>query len=777
MTIQWVRVWTVALLAVVLVSQPAFGQEDTPLIVDIQIRGLIRLPENTIRAKIRSQRGASLDRATISNDIKRIFDLNAFSDVQVALKKVPGGVALLYILDELPVIHSINFSGNDHMPKGELEKVLDIQQMAIADQQALKANVQKLKDYYIDEGYFLTRVRYSLTKRDDNSVDVVFEIQEGAEIKIKTIRLIGNREIADDALKTIMQTKEGNYLSFMSKSGQFKPESLERDTHILKYFYGTKGHVEARISEPIVTMAHDMEHLTVTIHIHEGPVYHINKVDVIGQQTSDGRTEDLLYEKEFILSKLSMQPGDTFDRSMVERDSVRLADLLKDKGFADATASSISSTTDDHGINFTFVVQKGIKKRIGRIEMQGNDSTRDKVIRRVLEIHEGDIFSATKMKRSRAKITRLGFFERVELLDRPSEDPSIQDIIIRVKERQTGTFQIGAGFSSIENFMTTVQISKTNFMGHGQTFSFMASISSIRSYYAFRFHEPYFLDTHWSYSVNLYNSQELYEDFSAERLGGSMAFGYWFTDEFHLSLTYGLINSDVRIGGRRGRSDVEIATLLDDGVTSSLLATAFLDTRNDRMLPTGGQYTNASVEWAHPYLGSENEFTRIRAKTQWYFNMFWDVVLRLRATSGYIFSTTGEEIPLLERFYVGGIFDVRGFNRNSLGPHLAVPISSDPGADLTSYTIGGNKELVLNAEIEVPIFPAPINIRAVVFFDAGNAFGEGESLSLAELRTSVGFGFRWWSPVGPLRFEWGIPLKPEPGEEPIVFEFTIGNSF
>jgi len=157
--------------------------------------------------------------------------------------------------------------------------------------------------------------------------------------------------------------------------------------------------------------------------------------------------------------------------------------------------------------------------------------------------------------------------------------------------------------------------------------------------------------------------------------------------------------------------------------------------------------------------------------------LFWQVVLRLRATTGYIFSMDGQEIPLLERFYVGGIFDVRGFQRNSLGPNLRVPISMEPGTGMTSYTIGGNKELIFNAELEIPIIPAPVNIRGVLFFDAGNAYGEGQEMDFMSLRTAVGFGFRWWSPVGPLRFEWGIPLAPLPGEEPIVFEFTIGNSF
>jgi len=590
--------YIVSFLALTLMAwaTPASAQQTQPVVISIDIEGLARLPETSIRTKLRTRTGMPLDRNLVSEDIKRIFALGAFGDVQVGVKTVSGGVALLFQLDELPVIHSIRFAGNDSIPLDDLEKVLDIQPMAIADEQAIQANAKKLKEYYIDEGYFLSSVEAIQRIRDDNSVDLVYLIQEGAEIMVKSIHLLGNRAIPDQDIKRILRTQEGDYLSFISKSGQFKKEQLDIDVQMLKYFYGTRGHIEARIGEPVVTLAPNLEHLDITIRIHEGAIYHINKVDIVGQQTASGATEDLLYEKDFLLAKLSMQPGALFDRTMVERDSTKLADFMKDKGYADATASSITSTTTDHRVNFTYVVQKGIKKRVGRISMTGNTDTRDKVIRRVMTIAEGDIYSAKEVKRSRAKIMRLGFFERVDIIDNPGSDPTLQDLTIRIKERQTGTFQIGAGFSSIENFMTTAQISKQNFMGHGQTFSFMASLSSIRSYYAFRFHDPYFLDTRWSYSLNLYNSQELYEDFSVDKFGGSMAFGYWLTDEFHMSMTYGLVDSKVDIGGRRGRSDVQLSTLLEDGLTSSLMATVFYDTRNDRMLPTSGSYTHTSIK-------------------------------------------------------------------------------------------------------------------------------------------------------------------------------------
>ena len=393
-----------------------------------------------------------------------------------------------------------------------------------------------------------------------------------------------------------------------------------------------------------------------------------------------------------------------------------------------------------------------------------------------MTISEGDLFNATELKKSRQMIMRLGFFETVDISTDPGMNSKLMNVNIRIKERQTGTFQVGAGFSSLENFIATAQISKQNFMGHGQTLSLQATLSSIRSLYTLSFFDPYFLDSMWTFSTDLYNFQQDFDDFTRGSTGGSLTWGYRFTEELHLSLGYKLEFIQITIGGLAGRSTIPIANLFNDGLTSSLKSSISYDTRNDRMFPSAGQFTTASVEYAHHYLGSDNEFTRMIARSRWYVKVFWDMVLKLNGTAGYVFSNSEGGVPIFERFFVGGIFDVRGFQRNSLGPKLPVAKFREPGTSLSDFTIGGNKELIFNVELEIPIL-TQVGIRGVVFFDAGNAFDDDELMNLVDLRTSVGFGVRWWSPVGPLRFEWGIPLAPKPNEEPIVFEFTIGNSF
>ena len=232
-----------------------------------------------------------------------------------------------------------------------------------------------------------------------------------------------------------------------------------------------------------------------------------------------------------------------------------------------------------------------------------------------------------------------------------------------------------------------------------------------------------------------------------------------------------------RIGGLNGRTDVPIASLFGGGFTSSIRASMTFDSRNDRMFPSKGWFATGSAEWATSYLGSENLFTRFRGNIRRYFPMPLDGVLKFNLVGGIIQAPEGRTVPLFERFFLGGIFNVRGFNRNTLGPLIAIPASGDPGSSLAGFNVGGTRQLYLNNELEVPIVKAPMNLRGLVFFDIGNAFGEGEPVSLAGMRMAWGWGVRWFSPVGPLRFEWGIPINPRKNEQVPVFEFTIGNSF
>jgi outer membrane protein insertion porin family len=423
------------------------------------------------------------------------------------------------------------------------------------------------------------------------------------------------------------------------------------------------------------------------------------------------------------------------------------------------------------------------------------------VIRRELRIYEGERFSGTGLRQSRQRVNALGFFETAEITTKPGSTDDKVIAVVEVKERPTGTFQIGAGFSSYENFILTGQISQQNFFGWGQTLSLQVQWSRIRQLYQIQFVEPYFLDTRWTFAFDLYRSEGIYTTFTREATGGSVTWGYelsglapWWSfarrlEDMRLFATYTNENVDV--------TAVEAPTIVDDlftsGTTSSVRLSLQWDKRDNRLFPTSGFFLAASSEVAPPLLAPEslfgdavNLFTRYSFDARYYQPVWRGIVARGKLTLGLIRDwDANHPVPISERFFVGGINSVRGYRFLSIAPRRSVRVLDTPDSPSELITVGGDKQAVVNLELEFPLFPEA-GIRGVAFMDMGNAFAKGQysdpevSLSLYK---SVGFGIRWISPIGPLRFEWGFPLnrRTDPAgdvvDEPVDFQFTIGNFF
>lgn len=733
----------------------------------IEIQGLKRVDRASVRSKIYTQIGRELNRSRLTDDVKRIYRMNFFDDVQVAARAHPdGGIVLTFMVIERPTILAIKFNvDGDAVDLDDIKKVVDLKRFSILDEAKIRFNLSKIEELYVEEGHFLVETSYTLTPMKNNGVLVTLNVAEGREVEVRHINIVGNKAVSASEIKGVLATREGGYFSFLTQSGQFKREYFEQDLQRIQLLYLTKGHVQISVDDPVVTLSPDKQSMTITIRVDEGPQYMVGSIDV--EMVDD----DWLVSKEELMKRIQLAPGGVFSYTEMQGDIQRLGDVFRDKGYANATVSNDHNLDPDaKTVDFTYRIQKGELVYFRRIEIRGNKTTRDKVIRRELKVDEGQLYTSSGLRRSKQRVGVLGFFESVDINPQPTEDPSRMDVVVNVREKQTGTFQVGAGFSSLESFIVTAQIAKENFLGRGQTLSAQATISGLRQLFSVSFFEPYFLDTRWTFAFDLFNFQEDFTDFSRLRTGGNMSWGYRLTDDFSISLTYTLEDVEATLRA----TEIDIRKLRQAGLTSSGRLTLSYDTRNNRLFPSEGQYTTLSVEHANEFLGSENEFTRMIGRTRWYFQPIWDLVLKFNLTAGWVLSGNEEPVPLFERFFVGGIFTVRGFERNSIGERLYQ--TSSPDGQLFPFTIGGDKELIFNTELEIPIFPE-VGIRGVVFFDAGNAWGTERNINLLDLRTAVGFGFRWQSPVGPLRFEWGLPLFPRPGEDPLVFEFTIGNSF
>jgi outer membrane protein insertion porin family len=779
--------------ALVLAVAPALALAQ-PVIQEVRIEGNRRVEPAAIRKAIGQRKGAAFDPKQIQADVRALMKLGFFSDVTVAREGPPDAPVLVYRVVERPAIREWRAEGNEELSRKDLEETVAVKPGQLLDPAAVQRDVKKIQEKYVEKGYFLAEVSSRVVDAPDNQVDLVFVVNEQAKVQVKEVRFVGNARLPDGDLQNVMQTRPGGLLSFLSDAGTYRDEALDRDLQALQALYLDRGYVTVKVGEPAVALSPDKRFIYVTISIEEGEQYTIGKIAFDGQ---------LLAQEPRLREIVKTRQGQIFSRSNVAADLFAIGDVYKDLGHAYANVTPLTATDPEKRIlDLTYEVQPGKVVSFERIEVVGNDKTRDKVIRRELRIYEGERFSGTGLRTSRQRVTALGFFETVDITTRPGSADDKVIAVVEVKERPTGTFQIGAGFSSYENFILTGQISQQNFFGWGQTLSLQVQWSKIRQLYQIQFVEPYFLDTRWTFAFDLYRTESIYTTFTRASLGGSLTWGYelsglepWWSFARRLE--------DMRVFATYTNERVDVSTeqfavvsrgQTDSGTTSSLRFSLQWDKRDNRLFPTRGFYLSTSAEFAPPFLAPEaifgnevNLFSRYAFDARYYHPVWRGVVARTKLTLGLIRPwDASHPVPISELFYVGGINSVRGYRFLSISPRRSVTTSQDPASPTTEIEAGGDKQVVLNFELEFPIFQEA-GIRGVVFTDLGNAFAQGQysdpAVSLS-LYKSIGFGLRWISPIGPLRFEWGFPLNRRRDpitrdyiDEPLDFQFTIGNFF
>jgi outer membrane protein insertion porin family len=778
-------------------------------ITKLRFKGNRKTEDEAIRVILSLQVGDKLEAAKLRDDVRAVWRMGFFEDVRVDAEEPAsgnGGVELTYVVVEKPTIHKIFVSGNHELGLDKINEVLDLKKETIYDPSKVKRNVEKVRDLYIEKGYYLADVTSDAKRVSQNDVDVYLIVDEHAKVEVRRISFLGNQTASADDLRGAIGTQEGGWLSFLTSSGTYREDAFDRDLLLLTAFYYDRGYINVKMGKPEIALSADKQYLYITIPIDEGPQFKIGKLDFKG---------DLVAPKEEYFKRLTVHSGDVFNRSKLGNDIIKLNDLYKDKGFAYVNINPLTNIDGDtKTVDLTFEVQEGVKVYFDRINIRGNTKTRDKVIRRELKVSEGELYNQTLLDISKKRVQALGFFEKVELSTKRGSTDDRIEVNIEVTERPTGTFQIGAGFSSVENFIGQAQVSQNNLFGRGQTLTLQAQVSSLRQLFSLRFLDPYFLDTPVTFAFSLYNSLLFYPSFNRTARGGDLTWGYLLSVDHNIRVfgTYKLESVTVAqnqagqvVGGFAPSAQATpgtITNLFRSGITSSIRGSINWDTRNDRLFPTKGVFMSASGEIADPtVLQSQSDYWRVSGFARFYYPIWGPFVFRTNVEVGYVSSRSALGVPIYERYFLGGINTIRGYQLFSLGPKVNILQTQDPNADLVPFNIGGNLQLIGNFEIEFPILPQ-VQIKGVVFFDAGNAYNTeakwcsnvshsnipsvsdpcnllvgGWGGVFGNLRTSVGFGFRWFSPIGPLRFEWGIPINKLPTEDPIVFEFTIGNFF
>lgn len=764
-------------------AQPVLFPDNADAVIDqIVLTGNRRNADEDLLYYIKQSTGTALSLDVVSEDVKRLYRMKLYDDIQVDLDRINGKNVLTYRFVEKPSIATISFEGNDEIKSDDLHEKIDLRVASPLDIDKLNDNAAKIKKHYDDEGYFLSEVNYEIKSREDGDKDIIFKIREYNKVKVKRITILGNQALSDDDIKAHIFTRESSLLGKLSGAGEYKEEEFKRDVQRVSAWYSENGYPDAHVTDTQIQLSEDRSAMYITLTVEEGAYKTIGTVDVTG---------DTLDNDEEIQKLISIKSGEGFKLSALFDDVKKIQDYFGDRGYAYAQVEPRRRAGEGDSIDIAFDINPGEPVTIGKILISGNVKTEDKVIRREILLQEGEPYHGSKIKASEAMVQRTGYFEKVSVTTQAAKTPNTIDILVEVTERSTGQFQIGAGFSSSESFIGTLQVSYDNFLGRGHFLSAQGTISKLRQIFNIQFFDPYFLDSKWRFRVSVFNYEYVYTDFTRDSYGGNLGFGYPITRDLVLDLTYTIEDVDVSTDSF-GSKQRTLGSILDGGLTSALNATITWDRRNNRLLPTKGFMLQGSIDFADEHLGSENEYIRFVGRARAYFPIVWDIVLKFNLEMGYIanWNAKDKEVPIFERFFVGGPNSVRGFSRSSLGPSRSFTTNlTDPTSVLTNFEIGGNKEIVFNAELEIPILKA-MNISGVLFFDMGNAYNEDQDLSLkidwfadneeeydSVMRSSIGFGFRWMSPMGLLRFEWGFPLKPKKNEDTTVFEFSIGNAF
>jgi outer membrane protein insertion porin family len=719
----------------------------------LNVKGNRRIEKDAILGVMQTREGEVLSPARLREDLKSIYKMGYFTDVKFDVSDTPQGRVLTVLVTEKPAIKEIITKGNDKIKRDKILEVMDLKPFSVASETAIRENINKIQNMYREKGFYEVGITYELQPVSKTEVNLVFNINEGGKMAIKEIHFEGNKAFKAKELRGVMETKERGFfaVAWITGSGKLSKDTLERDLEKITAFYYNHGYIKAKVGEPKIDLKGKW--IYITIPIQEGPEYRVGKIDFKG---------DLLEDKDKLLEKLQTPKEKIYSRETLQTDLTTLADLYADKGYANADIIPLIKENDQSlMVDVVFDMHKGEKVYFERIEIGGNVKTRDKVIRRELRVYEQELFSATNLKESIKNLRRLEYFEDVNFSTTPGSSPNRMNLKINVKERPTGTFGVGAGYSTQDRLVGMVEISQNNLFGRGQQLKVQGIIGAISHRIRASFTEPYLFDRPLAFGLDAYNWERQYNEYTRISKGGDVR------------LSHPLVWKYTRLFGMYRFENVDLKDLAN--VVSPVLTEAShihntsagslsirRDSRDSLFSPTKGSDNSFSVEMAG--WGGDTAFMRYIAESGWYFPYRWNTVFVIRGRLGYMQKLPWGAMPAYEKFYLGGIDTIRGFKFAEISPR-------DPK---TGDRIGGDKFSQLNVEYRFPLYKK-LGLMGTVFFDAGNVYGT--DYVAPTLRTSAGVGFRWFSPMGPLRVEWGYNLSKRPWERSSAWEFTMGGNF
>ncbi|MFZ7111621.1 MAG: outer membrane protein assembly factor BamA [Desulfatiglandales bacterium] len=723
----------------------------------LEVKGNRRVESEAVISVADSKKGEALDYDQLDKDLRNIYAMGFFTDVKIETSDGAKGKIVTFVVSEKPSIGTIHFKGNKKIKDKDLLEESGIKRYAILNPSVIKQSVNRLREAYRQKGYYNVDIQERIEDLPHNEVALTYEINEGEKIYIKRIEFIGNDQFDDDDLKDLMKTSEKGFFSWISQSGRLDEKKLEFDLHNIASFYHNHGYIKAKTGEPEVTHEKDAG-LIITVPIIEGPQYTVNEVTIEG---------DLIKPIDELMEKVGIKKERFFNREIVRKDTLTLREIYANDGYAYVDVNPYTREDDEKNlVDITYRVSKGPKVRLERINIAGNTVTRDSVIRRELHVIEGDYFSGKGMSKSTENLNRMGYFESVELQPKKGGGDDLMILDVNVKERPTGSFSVGAGYSSFDNVVGTFQIAETNLMGKGQKLSAAARLGSRTTEFIVKFTEPWLFNQRLALGVDLYKWSVEYDDYTKDSLGGSLRLNIplgW--DDY----TEGLVKytyDDADISEIGDDAALEIKDMEGRWVTSSVRLGIGRDSTDRPWNTTRGSNNLLTFEYAGGIFGGDVYFNRYEFKSTWFFPLWKDTVFMAQGRWGYVEGRSGGKLPIYQKYFLGGMNTVRGFDYEDITPR-----------DLaTGDGIGGEKMMVYNLEYRFPLLKDQ-GVIGLVFFDAGNVFTKDENYSFSGIKKSAGAGIRWYSPMGPIRLEYGWVIGPKEDEPSGNFDFSIGGAF
>lgn len=730
--------------------KPVMGEEE--MVYKITILGNVKIEEAVIKGVIKIQEGMPLSLDQVKEDIKSIYNLGYFADVQVDIKSTTRGKEVIFIVMEKPSIKEINITGAEKVKLDDIKEKLTLKTRTILNLEKVKENAEQIRKLYFSKGYYGVRVEYNINYLDTNEAIVNFNIVEGPKGRIKKITFKGNKKIKSSDLKKVMMTKQWNIFSILTKTGILDEDVLKNDIQLLSAYYYDHGYLDVKISEPKINLK-DPKRIEIEIEIDEGKQYRIGDIDFKG---------DILTTKEDLFKTITIKRNDIYRTSVIRKEITTLTEKFADKGYAYVEITPETSIDSKNLlVHLTFHIEKKKQVYFEKIQITGNTKTRDKVIRRELQVSEGDLYQATGLSKSRERLKRTGYFKEVDFsTSRGSSEEKI-NLDIKVEEAPTGALSFGLGYSSVEKVVGSASISDRNLFGMGYHGLLKFNLGADLREFKLSFTDPYFLGYPYAVGIDLYNEEREFDTYSSKIKGGDIRFGKEITDRFRLDAMYKLENINIY------EVDIDASRFIKEQegrkTTSAISITPSYDSRDDFFNPTRGQRHSLTFEYAGGILGFDNEFVKVSGETLWYFPFPLNTILNLRGKAGFIEPYGGKKAPIYEKFFVGGMYTIRGFEFGMAGP-----------VDENREPLGARKMLVFNSELQFPL-SREIGLRAAIFWDIGKGFDKWKDLT--PLKTGAGVGLRWFSPFGPIRIDMGYNLNPKPGEKRRVIDFTMGTVF